>query len=106
MVALEKGNLPGVSGDRTTTRMVVVGDWLFLANAPIDALANRDFAVLAVNWLLDRARLMGGIGPRPVHEYQLMLTQVQLSMLRWLMLAGLPGGVLVLGGLVWLRRRH
>jgi hypothetical protein len=25
--------------------------------------------------------------------------------LRWLFLGGLPGGVLLLGGLVWLRRR-
>jgi hypothetical protein len=106
MVALEKGKLPGVSGDRTTTRMVVAGDSLFLANTPIDSLANRDFAVLAVNWLLDRARLMGGIGPRPVHEYQLILTQAQMRWFRWLMLVILPGGALGLGGLIWLRRRH
>jgi len=28
-----------------------------------------------------------------------------MTRLRWLFLAGMPGGVLFLGGLVWLRRR-
>jgi LPXTG-motif cell wall-anchored protein len=33
------------------------------------------------------------------------MTQVQQRQVRWLLLAALPGGVLALGGLVWLRRR-
>jgi hypothetical protein len=40
-----------------------------------------------------------------VSEYRLNLTENQLRTLRWLLIGALPGGVLVLGWLVWLRRR-
>jgi len=74
LVAVEKGAIAGVAADRGSTRLVVVGDSFFLANANIDFEANRDFAYLAVNWLLDRSQLMN-IGPRPVREYRISLTQ-------------------------------
>ena len=48
---------------------------------------------------------MQGLGPRPVTEYRLNMTQAQQRSTQWLMLAAIPGGVLVFGGLVWLRRR-
>ena len=104
-VAVEKGAIPGVAADRGSTRMVVVGDSFFLANAPIELDANRDFANLAVNWLLDRSQLLA-IGPRPVREYKIAMTQSQMTAARWILLAGMPGGVLTLGLLVWLRRRN
>jgi ABC-type uncharacterized transport system involved in gliding motility auxiliary subunit len=84
---------------------VVVGESGFLGNQLIESLANRDFASLSVNWLLDRVMLMGGIGPRPITEYRLMMTREQVRSLRWILLAAIPGGVLLLGVLVWLRRR-
>jgi LPXTG-motif cell wall-anchored protein len=33
------------------------------------------------------------------------MTDSQTNAVRWLFLAGMPGAVLFLGGLVWLRRR-
>src|ERR1051326_2683184 len=42
MVAVEKGTIPGVAADAGSTRMVVVGDSLFLVNALLDFDANRD----------------------------------------------------------------
>jgi len=33
------------------------------------------------------------------------MTQTQLHQAQWVLLAGLPGSVLFLGSLVWLRRR-
>jgi ABC-type uncharacterized transport system involved in gliding motility auxiliary subunit len=104
MVAVEKGAIPGVNPDRGSTRIVVAGDSLFLGNANIEHVGNRDFANLAVNWLLDRTQLQA-IGPRPVREYRILLTQSQLGAARWVLLAGLPGSVLLLGLLVWARRR-
>jgi ABC-2 type transport system permease protein len=104
IAAVEKGSLQGVSADKTT-RLVVCGDSIFLGNKLIDSLENRDFAVLAINWLLDRPRLMGGIAPRPLKEYQVVISATQMTALRWILLAGLPGSVLFLGLLVWLRRR-
>jgi hypothetical protein len=104
-VAAERGSIQGVSGDRGSSRLVVVGESIFLGNLAIDYEANRDFANLAVNWLLDRPQLLGGIGPKPVREYRITMTESQSLASRWILIAGLPGAVLVLGVLVWLRRR-
>ena len=105
MAAVEESGVKGVATAQSDTRMVVVGDSFFLDNQVIVAGANRDFAGYAVNWLLARPTLLQGIGPRPVVEFRLLMTQSQQRNVRWLLLAALPGGVLVLGGLVWLRRR-
>lgn len=105
-VAVEKGAVPGTSTEQATTRMVVMGDSLFLGNKMIDSAANRDFAGYAINWLLDRTQLLEGLGPRPVVEYKLVMTKSQLTSAQWILLGGLPGAVLILGSLVWLRRRN
>ena len=105
MVAVEQKGVQGVATASSDARLVVVGDSLFLDNQLIVAAANRDFAGYAVNWLLDRPTLLKGIGPRPVVEFRLIMTRQQQSQVRWLLLGALPGGVLALGGLVWLRRR-
>ncbi|MGB7768898.1 MAG: GldG family protein [Verrucomicrobiia bacterium] len=105
MVAVEQSGVKGVASASSGTRMVVVGDSLFLDNQLIEYGANRDFVGYAVNWLLARPTLLKGVGPRPVVEFRLLMTQVQQRNVRWLLLGALPGGVLLLGGLVWLRRR-
>jgi hypothetical protein len=105
-VAVERGRLQGVSADRGATRMVVVGDSVFLGNETIPKLANRDFAVLAVNWLLDRTQLMGGLGPRPIKEYRLTMTRSEMATVQWVLLLGMPGSILLLGFLVSVRRRR
>ncbi len=105
IAAVQKGDIKGVLTERGSTRIVVVGDSIFLANGPIDSVANRDFAGQAVNWLLNRTQLLRGLGPRPVVEYKLVMTRAQMQNARWILLAAMPGGVLLLGGLVWLRRR-
>ncbi len=105
MVAVEQNEIKGIAAAHGGARLIVTGDSLFLDNQVIEGGANRDFASYAVNWLLDRPALLKGIGPRPVVEFRLLMTQEQLRHIRWLLLAALPGGVLALGGLVWLRRR-
>jgi hypothetical protein len=105
IAAVEKGSIQGLSTDRGVTRIVVSGDSLFLGNTLLDAVENRDFAVLTLNWLLDRSKLMGGIGPRPVKEFNVLMTPVQMFTVRWILLAGLPGAVLGLGFLIWFRHR-
>lgn len=103
-VAAEKGGVAGVSAGRGATRLVVIGDSTMFGNKTLDDANNRDFAGLCVSWLLDRPQALA-IGPKPVNEYRLNLTEKQLSALRWTLIGALPGGVLVLGWLVWLRRR-
>ena len=106
MAAVEKGGLRGVSADRGATRLVVAGDSVFMANNAIEQVANRQFANLTINWLLARNELLGELGPRPIKEYRLIVTKSQMNNLRWGLLAGMPGAVLMLGGIVRFRRRH
>jgi hypothetical protein len=105
-VAVERGGLPMVDATRGgATRIVVVGDSLFLDNQMIVSQANADFGAYAVNWLLDRSMLLADIAPRAYREYSLSMTASDRAVLRWVFLAGLPGAALAVGFLVWLRRR-
>ena len=105
MVAVEQNTAAGVANARGATRILVVGDSFFLGNRQIESGGNRDFVGYAVNWLLDRATLLKGIGPRPVTEFRLLMTRTQQREVRWLLLGALPGVVLLFGCLVWLARR-
>jgi gliding motility-associatede transport system auxiliary component len=105
IVAVERGSIKGVSAERGATRLVVAGDSIFLKNDVIDYGANADFAAQTVAWLLDRTELLAGIGPRAIMDYKLTISAGELTKVRWLLLAGLPGAILLLGLVVWARRR-
>ncbi|MGA3267599.1 MAG: GldG family protein [Verrucomicrobiota bacterium] len=108
IAAIEQKPAAGVASPGGNTRIIVAGDSIFLNNHYIEggeAGVNRDFLNSAVNWLLDRPTLLQGIGPRPVTEFRLLMTQPQRVEVRWLLLAALPSLVLLLGGVVWLVRR-
>jgi len=106
LAAVEQGVIQGarVGG----TRIVVAGDADFLDDQVIDKWGgNQEFARLALNWLLQRPPLLlESLIPQPIREYKLFIPPAQGVVVRWLFLAGLPGAVLALGGLVWLRRRR
>jgi ABC-type uncharacterized transport system involved in gliding motility auxiliary subunit len=106
-VAVEKGAIPGVQAQNATrlTRLVVVGDSAFLRNDRMDTDANREFAWHTINWLLNRASLLKGIGPKPIREYRFEYTKPQKHRMFALLLGILPAGTLLLGAMVWLRRR-
>jgi hypothetical protein len=104
MVALEKA--PGaLTVERGTTRLLVIGDSIFLGNRQIQSGANRDFANYAISWLLERNSFAQGVGPKPVTEFRLLVVQSQMRTLQWLLLAAVPGGILLVGGVIWLSRR-
>jgi len=104
VAAVEKGGLDGVAANRGATRVVVIGDSLMFGNEYIAAGSNRDFANLTLAWLLDRATFLA-IGPKPLNEYRLNITDRQLRILRSSLLLGMPGAVLLVGFVVWFRRR-
>jgi hypothetical protein len=104
-VAVERGKIQGVSAEDGATRLVAVGDSLFVANYFISDMANSDFASQIVNWLVNRDSLLTEIGPSPLSEYKILLTEQQMTQIRWLFLGAIPGIVIVFGFFVWLRRR-
>lgn len=104
-IAVEKGSIQGVAADKGATRLVVVGSSTAFANAAIETAANADFATLVVNWLLNRDVLLTDIPPRAIKEYTLSITQQQMRTLRWIFMFGAPAAALLIGGVVWLRRR-
>ncbi len=103
--AAERGGVTGVAAGRGTARLVVVGDYLMFGNDAFNNPGNVDFAELTLSWLLDRTQLLA-IGPKPVREYRLYLTPAQNRAIRWTLLGILPGSVLLVGFVVWSRRRN
>jgi len=92
--------------NQVATRMIVLGDSQCFSNVHLRKVGNRDFAGLAMSWLLERDTLLGGIGPRPVTEFRMDIPANDLKQLQWFMLAVLPLGVFGMGFLVWLKRRY
>jgi len=105
IVAVEKGAIKGVVTERGATRIVVTGDSFFLTNQQIVGGANADFVNCAVNWLLARTELLD-IGPRPIQNYRITMSARQLQRAELVLVAGMPGAILIVGALVWLRRRR
>jgi hypothetical protein len=104
-IAVEKGAIQGVAADNGATRIVVVGSSVMFANAPLAEAANADFATLSLNWLLNRDVFLADIPPRAITEYTLSITEHQMRTLRWIFMFGAPAAALLIGGIVWLRRR-
>lgn len=105
LVAGERGAIQGVKTEKNATRLVVGGDSLFLSNVVFSHAANSDLGNLIVNWLINRDSVLNEIGPSPVSEYRILLTETQMRGLRWMLLAVLPGLVTMVGLVVWWRRR-
>ena len=108
--AVEKeGEIPLIAAkihsneSQAPARIVVTGDSLFLGDGAFEAGANRDFANLAVNWLLERTHLLE-IEPRAVTEYRINLSSAEMNSITWVLLFLLPCGTLSIG-LLWWRRQ-
>jgi hypothetical protein len=104
-VAAERGAIQGVGAEGGASRVVAAGDALFVSNVLFAHAANSDFANSMVNWLVNRDALLNEIAPRAVTEYQVLLTEQQMSQLSWLFLGAIPGIAGIFGFFVWLRRR-
>lgn len=89
----------------TPTRLVVIGDSDFVANAQLQNVGNLDLALGAIHWLVAQEQLIG-IGPKPLESIKLNLSAAQMHGMLWLSLGALPGLSVLLGiGVWWLRRQ-
>ncbi len=106
-VAVEKGSVDGLEVELKPTRMVVIGDSSFVANAAVEegVGGNSDFFLSAVNWLAERENLMA-VAPKRPSQLQLDMNRRQLRTVFLLMVLGVPGFIAMLGVVVWFWRRQ
>jgi hypothetical protein len=105
--ALEKGSIQDERVRvRSLSRMVMVGNSDFLRDETlVQASANLDFALLALNWLTDREQLLA-IAPKEAQTYVLRLRPGQMTWIVLLVVGGIPLLVATFGMAVWATRRR
>ncbi len=102
-VAVERGAAGDMDMHLRPTRLVVVGDSGFAVNGGL-AGANADFFLNAMNWLLDRERLLDA-APRPRHQDETRLAAPQERILWIVALGVMPALPLGAAGMVAMARR-
>ena len=86
-------------------RVVVFGGTSFLANMYVGNETNLDLGVNVLNWLAQDENLIT-VQPRASVDSQLKLSQFMVNILGLLFLITLPALLLLIGGMIWWRRRH
>jgi gliding motility-associatede transport system auxiliary component len=90
-------------GDKSQ-RVVVVGTGEFLANAYLGNLGNLDLGVNIINWLAGDDRMIT-IQPRAAPDSSLDIEPFTLYAIAFTFLLGLPLAFVIMGALIWWRRR-
>lgn len=93
-----------VSEGAGETRLIVVGDSDFAANAMAGVQGNVDMFVNLTNWLTDQGDLIS-VRPRGEGDQRITLTAVQFRWLQWLSVVVVPALIVFSGVRVWWRRR-
>ena len=89
----------------TQGRFVVVGSSTWMTNSFLNFNGNADLAVNAINWLASDEDLIS-IHPKPPDNRPVTMTQAQMRTVRITSQFVLPFIMIVLGTLVWWRRRR
>jgi ABC-type uncharacterized transport system involved in gliding motility auxiliary subunit len=117
--ALQAGNLPepnakdakgpltlaaAASNSQTGARLVVFGNSTFAINAVTSQPGNVDLFLNSVNWLAEQESQIT-IRPKPFQTRQLVLNNLQVIQIFGMSVVLMPLAVLVVGAMVWWRRR-
>jgi ABC-type uncharacterized transport system involved in gliding motility auxiliary subunit len=117
--ALQAGNLPDpgakdaqgpltlaatASNSQTGARLVVFGNSTFAINAVTSQPGNVDLFLNSVNWLAEQESQIT-IRPKPFQTRQLVLNNLQVIQIFGMSVVLMPLAVLVVGAMVWWRRR-
>jgi hypothetical protein len=102
VASVEKGALARVQVD--SSRMITAGNCMFMSKQSLTQ-ENLDFAINSIDWLLDRAELIG-IAPKAYNTLSLTLTESQLTNILTATMILIPSAVGVFGLAIWWKRRH
>jgi ABC-type uncharacterized transport system involved in gliding motility auxiliary subunit len=86
------------------TRVAIIGDSDFAANAGLGIQGNRDLFMNTIGWLSQQENLIS-IRPKNPEDRRLTLTATQQSNLAWLSLVIIPACIFGAGLYAWSRRR-
>jgi ABC-type uncharacterized transport system involved in gliding motility auxiliary subunit len=86
------------------TRVVVVGDSDFVANAGLGIQGNRDLFLNTIGWLSQQESLIAIRTPE-ADDRRITLTATQQSNIGWVSLVIIPGLIFAAGVRTWWRRR-
>jgi len=86
-------------------RLVAFGDSDFLTDGQVANAGNLTLALNSFNWLAKREQALG-IPPREMEQVNLFLSRQQLRNILLITLLGMPLAAIVIGVVVWRRRRH
>jgi hypothetical protein len=87
------------------TRVAVIGDSDFAANAGLGIQGNRDLFMNTVGWLAQQENLIS-IRPRDPEDRRITLTATQQNNIVWLSLLVIPASIFGTGVYAWARRRR
>jgi ABC-type uncharacterized transport system involved in gliding motility auxiliary subunit len=86
------------------TRLVVLGDSDFASNAYLEFSGNSDLFMNTISWLAEEEDLIS-IRPKDLEDRRVNLTARQSRMVFYISVILMPLAVLILGTVVWMRRR-
>jgi len=86
------------------TRLVVIGDSDFASNVHIQNGGNGDLFLNAVNWLAEEEHLIN-IRPKQYSFRRLVIGKNAVKFIRYSSVGLLPVLVLIVGGIIWWRKR-
>ena len=99
------GEGPGnTDAPKPETRIAVIGDSDFVANAGLGVQGNRDLFLNTVGWLSQQENLIS-IRPKTTDDRRITLTAAQQTNIVWLSLLVIPGFIFGTGVYTWWRRR-
>ena len=91
-------------GPKPETRVVVIGDSDFAANAGLGIQGNRDLFMNIVGWVSQQENLIS-IRPKEADDRRITLTATQQTNILWLSLLIIPACIFGTGVYTWWRRR-
>jgi hypothetical protein len=90
--------------EKSAARAVVIGNALFVTDQFINVLGNSSFLISSINWTVGDDESVA-IPPKPPLVNRIEINEQTARFLALLTLLVLPAAVLILGGVVWWKRR-